>query len=771
MKKFLLLTISISGLYATGDTHTPVKPLSNLGLFGSTSDTTIATSDEHFRTVEAQAKEKAAMVAGTEGESRFFRADQGTKNISIELKEKIEALEALRQQKDLCEALQQMTTNYEREISKLKEFSGKTKRIFNVCGGGAKGLIPAILATILEEYINLLEYNDTSSDESNNDQTPREPRPWRYLKEYFDVFSGTSTGSIVSAGLAFNDGETQYEAYKIAQIYFRHLPEVFTANSALLGGGTIKSKYDDTHLNDLLMHYFKNQTFDTAFKSNTCYVVATEETPSLIKFVFGDAPQCKSMGSVHVHDGCRASSAAPSYFTKKCIARRSFRDGGVIANDASETAKDRLKNTHKGFVEVYDFGCGVEAPASSSSVDALAALKILQDSITATQNESRERLFEIAKSQDGQVTYMSLIEPLLKHGMDLDSTSDLFIRDCFSVANEAAYSTQFLSILYQVCEAIDQDRLQSAIELAFKKIKSIEITTLQSLERTPKEQRVNQDVDFFKLYAARQLQNYNRAFLTENGLDIMENGVLRKITHDEFNNTLFPFLEKLNPTQTNLIKILRGTQHAQEYTNAEFREIMEQANYYRYKNSSSALIPQFKDRPTGGTQKSLGSAGERALAGVAVAPVSFCKGLTSVVSAPIEAVCSAIGAVGATVNYISQSRAKRLESDCTDMPEQLDHFANFLLAYYKTLDALQITTHDDKNIEWITEAILNKMFKVEFYSLEDIELLIHACQLVADDLNPNSSTRLDTLIATLKKKCSIGGDETPLAATTEATSD
>ena len=85
MKKLLLLTISISGLYAKGDAHTPVTPLSNLGLLGSTSDTTIATSDEHFRTVEAQAKKKAEMVAGTEGESRFFRADQGTKTISQRL--------------------------------------------------------------------------------------------------------------------------------------------------------------------------------------------------------------------------------------------------------------------------------------------------------------------------------------------------------------------------------------------------------------------------------------------------------------------------------------------------------------------------------------------------------------------------------------------------------------------------------------------------------------------------------------------------------------
>ena len=58
------------------------------------------------------------------------------------------------------------------------------------------------------------------------------------------------------------------------------------------------------------------------------------------------------------------------------------------------------------------------------------------------------------------------------------------------------------------------------------------------------------------------------------------------------------------------------------------------------------------------------------------------------------------------------------------------------------------------------------MFKVEFYSLEDIEHLIHARQLVADDINPNSSTRLDTLIPPLKKKCSIGKNEMPLATTT-----
>lgn len=751
MKKLLISAFLITGLYAShstdsvdaaataGSPHS--TPLSGSGAFGSTSDLPVATSEREFKAAVANAKKTGEDVTETTGESRFFRAYQDTKALSIKLKKARETLADLKKQENPCEPIKIMIREHETEIANLEELLSTKKRIFNVCGGGAKGLVPALLAAILEEYINLQETQDASSDGSDSET----PKKWKYLKEIFDVFSGTSTGSIVAAGLAFNDGTTQYEAYKIAQIYFRHLPEVFTANSAFLGGGTIKCKYQPDNLDALLLLYFKNKSFADAFKQNTCYVMATKDTNSrLTPYVFGhDTDAGTSMAGT----SCRASGAAPTFFPKAPIGTSGFVDGGVLANDASETSTHLVQERCKGFIEVFDFGCGVEAPTESSSVDVLAGITILQNAITGTQNASRERLFKIAKSEDRQVTYLSLIEPLLNPGMGLDSTSDLFIHDCFLIAQNATYSAPFLSMICQISGDIKKDKLQMAVHIAFQKIRSIEYATLTAMATQSRlKPETEEALKFFGLYACRQLQCYKRPYFTGNGLEIMENGVLRPIRTDEFHQTLLPFLEKLNPAKTALIKALRDTTQAPEYTQEQFTQLMKEAHQYRYANSTISLIPAFQDRPTGDFGRRFVNA--------------TCAAASSLSSTP-RAVLNAISYPKTTASAASKrlkkaanSRTKRLTETCTDMTTKLDNFDKFLLAYYNTLDALKIETHDHQDIEWVTEAILNKMFKVEFYSLADIHNLIHACQIVADDTNPYSVTRLDSLIIVLQKKIS-----------------
>jgi len=74
-------------------------------------------------------------------------------------------------------------------LNKRKSKKMKTKtRILSIDGGGIKGIVPAVVLNHLEKYLKQL---------SNN--------PNARIIDYFDLFSGASTGAIIIAGLLTPD--------------------------------------------------------------------------------------------------------------------------------------------------------------------------------------------------------------------------------------------------------------------------------------------------------------------------------------------------------------------------------------------------------------------------------------------------------------------------------------------------------------------------------------------------------------------------------------
>ena len=92
----------------------------------------------------------------------------------------------------------------------------KTKtRILSIDGGGIKGIVPAVVLNHLEKYLKQL---------SNN--------PNARIIDYFDLFSGASTGAIIIAGLLTSDNHNRpkFTAEEIIDLYIKNGHVIFNAS-------------------------------------------------------------------------------------------------------------------------------------------------------------------------------------------------------------------------------------------------------------------------------------------------------------------------------------------------------------------------------------------------------------------------------------------------------------------------------------------------------------------------------------------------------------
>lgn len=167
----------------------------------------------------------------------------------------------------------------------------RPRRLLSLDGGGIRGIIPAQILLKIEKLL----CNQPNS-------------PWKCLGDYFDFIGGTSTGSIIAAGLAKG-----MKVQDILDIYTKHGKEIFTQNWFI---GQFWSKYDPTNLEKKLQEILGQTTLgDKELKSYLMLVsqnVTTDRT-----WFFVNHPnnqffeQNKNIPLWHL---ARASSAAPTYF-------------------------------------------------------------------------------------------------------------------------------------------------------------------------------------------------------------------------------------------------------------------------------------------------------------------------------------------------------------------------------------------------------------------------------------------------------------------------
>jgi predicted acylesterase/phospholipase RssA len=184
--------------------------------------------------------------------------------------------------------------------------SCKPKRILALDGGGIRGVLTAGLLRRMEEILRARTGGD----------------PNFRLSDYFDLIGGTSTGSIIAAGLSL--GMT---AEEVRNHYFTLGNATFKRD--LLRIGAIRQKYDSENVANALKELFKDRTLASSdFKTGLMVMSKRLDTGS--QWPLSNNPASRyfkvSEDSTTIPNGeyplwkvVRASTAAPYYFAPERI--------------------------------------------------------------------------------------------------------------------------------------------------------------------------------------------------------------------------------------------------------------------------------------------------------------------------------------------------------------------------------------------------------------------------------------------------------------------
>ncbi|WP_437919740.1 patatin-like phospholipase family protein [Sphingobacterium sp. LRF_L2] len=206
------------------------------------------------------------------------------------------------------------------------------KRILSIDGGGIRGIIPGMLLVALEEKIR---------EATNN--------PKAHLTDFFDFFAGTSTGGILLSILLCPDDTNKmvqkYSAKEALDIYLNHGAKIFAAKRwrrFLSRFGLLSELYDNQVLERVLQEYFGDRKLSELLKP--CIITAYNiELRKNHLFRQQKAISHGESRDFYLRDVCRATSAAPTYFSVAEVfslakTRYPLVDGGVFAHNPSLSA-------------------------------------------------------------------------------------------------------------------------------------------------------------------------------------------------------------------------------------------------------------------------------------------------------------------------------------------------------------------------------------------------------------------------------------------------
>lgn len=152
------------------------------------------------------------------------------------------------------------------------------------------------------------------------------------LHEIFDLYTGTSVGSIVVGSIACNqdDVETSLDMYSEST-----LEKIFDKSwkDDVVGVAQTDPKYDGKGKLEVLEKMFGDRTLGEAQKP----VGLTVYDLHARKFALLSSTDSNT-ANIRVSDACNASSAAPAYFPSWEVNGKWYIDGGVVANNPSIVA-------------------------------------------------------------------------------------------------------------------------------------------------------------------------------------------------------------------------------------------------------------------------------------------------------------------------------------------------------------------------------------------------------------------------------------------------
>lgn len=194
--------------------------------------------------------------------------------------------------------------------------------ILSLDGGGIRGIIPCIILKYIEE------------------QLQQKDNPNLKLGDYFDLIAGSSTGGILAAILLYPDGnkKAKFSIQKAFELYSEKGEDIFSVGfwERLVNPfGLFSEKISEEELEKHLLDFFGNLELKDLAKPSliTAYDIENRKAK-----LFNSWDAQLPTNNFLVRDICRATSAAPTYFSPakiKSVYGQYFSliDGGLFANN------------------------------------------------------------------------------------------------------------------------------------------------------------------------------------------------------------------------------------------------------------------------------------------------------------------------------------------------------------------------------------------------------------------------------------------------------
>jgi len=195
--------------------------------------------------------------------------------------------------------------------------------ILSLDGGGIRGIISCIILRYIEEQ---LQKHDGAGAK---------------LGDYFDLVAGSSTGALIASIILYPDdnGKAKYSIQKGLELYSEKGGSIFQVlfwEKLINPFGLFNEKISVEHLERNLDEFFGELQLKDFIKP--CLITSYDIENRRAKLFNTVEAQKQSGDNFLVKDVCRATSAAPTYFTPARIKSMygqyfSLIDGGMFANN------------------------------------------------------------------------------------------------------------------------------------------------------------------------------------------------------------------------------------------------------------------------------------------------------------------------------------------------------------------------------------------------------------------------------------------------------
>lgn len=275
----------------------------------------------------------------------------------------------------------------------------KYRVILSIDGGGIKGLVPLRILSFLQQEIRRM------------DEQVR-------LAELVDVFSGSSTGSIIGGALMIRDefGNVKFSPSDMLELYLRRGKQIFSKN---VGVDPSHSIYP---LSFVLDHFFGDITVEKIHK-RFLFVSYDLKSDSTYLFTdtadrFRDLPLSKMM---------IACSAYPGVFPPLQLGNLLLADGMVAAKNPTELAYNYAKMFYPDDpIIVLSLGTGKCAEGKMDLID--SEMELVHQNMEALRQEDKRLIYfrlqpTLRKyvSQDADITDLNIHDLIEDSDRYLDS--------------------------------------------------------------------------------------------------------------------------------------------------------------------------------------------------------------------------------------------------------------------------------------------------------------------------------------------------------------